>query len=412
MIKLSSFIGSSMIALLASNSAFAADEMPSRAEMWKMIQTQQQQIKTLQTGQTVTKEQVEKTEKKVQKVEQIANAGTFGDSNNNFGWWNNTSLGGYGELHYNGGDKDEIDFHRFVLFVGHEFNDRLRFMSEIEIEHALAGDGKPGEVELEQAFIEYDITDNHQARAGVFLLPIGILNETHEPPTFFGVERNPVENRIIPSTWWEAGIGFNGQLGEGFSYDLALHSGLETPTTGSNAFNPRSGRQKVAEATAKDGAATGRLKWTGIPGVELATSLQYQQDVTQGSLSESADATLWEAHANLRRGGWGLRALYARWDINGANAASLGRDEQYGWYVEPSYRFEVGDDYELGFFARYNEYDNTAGNSADTKFQQTDIGVNFWPHPDVVLKADYAILDNPVGIADDEIINLGVGFQF
>ena len=121
-----------------------------------------------------------------------------------------TVIGGYGELHYNNiEDTESIDFHRFVLFFGHEFTESIRFFSEFELEHALSGDGKPGEVELEQAYIEMDLTESTTLKTGLFLVPVGIINETHEPPTFYGVERNPVEKNIIPATWWEAGAGFN-----------------------------------------------------------------------------------------------------------------------------------------------------------------------------------------------------------
>ncbi|PCI18822.1 MAG: porin, partial [Piscirickettsiaceae bacterium] len=200
-------------------------------------------------------------------------------------WADKTALGGYGELHYNnlsgkGGasDKDEVDFHRFVLFFGHEFNDNIRFFSELELEHSISGDGKNGEVELEQAFIDFDLNENHTARAGLFLLPVGIINETHEPPTFYGTERNPIEKNIVPATWWAAGAGAHGQLGAGFSYDAYVHSGLAVPSS----FKIRSGRQKVSKAKANDLAATGRLKYTGIPGLELAISAQYQQNMGQG----------------------------------------------------------------------------------------------------------------------------------
>jgi hypothetical protein len=125
-----------------------------------------------------------------------------------------THLGGYGELHYNNLDsKHDMDFHRFVLYLGHDFTDRVRFVSEIELEHSLAGDGtvpngtkpKPGELELEQAYVEFDLAAGQQAKAGLFLVPVGILNETHEPTTFYGVERNPIESNILPTTWWEGG---------------------------------------------------------------------------------------------------------------------------------------------------------------------------------------------------------------
>ncbi|HET7687025.1 MAG TPA: hypothetical protein VFK46_00185, partial [Candidatus Macondimonas sp.] len=106
----------------------------------------------------------------------------------------NLHLGSYGELHYNnlendetGARKDEIDFHRFVVFLGYDFTDRIRLRSEIELEHAIAGDDQNGEIELEQAYLEFDLNDRTQAKGGLFLVPVGILNETHEPPTFYGV---------------------------------------------------------------------------------------------------------------------------------------------------------------------------------------------------------------------------------
>lgn len=313
------------------------------------------------------------------------------------------SLGGYGELHYNNLDSgSEIDFHRFVLFVGKEFNENLRFFSELELEHSLAGDGKPGEVELEQAYVEYDFGGNLSTKAGLFLLPIGFLNETHEPPTFHGVERNKIESEIIPSTWWEAGTAITGRYDSGFSYDLALHSGLKVPTEGSNAFRIRSGRQKVAEAVAEDFAVTGRVKYTGIPGLELGLSLQHQSDITQGI--EDASATLLETHAAYQRGKFGVRALYAEWDINSDLAASLGKDSQSGFYLEPSYRIN---DY-LSLFARYGEY-NTAENADISDIKQTDIGLNWYWSEDVVIKAD---VQNQSGASDDDGFNLGVGFSF
>ena len=233
------------------------------------------------------------------------------------------------------------------------------------------------------------------------------MNETHEPTTFFGVERNPVEAQIIPTTWSEAGVAFNGELGDGFSYDAAVHSGLNN-----DAGNIRSGREKVAQAPAEDGAVTGRVKWSGIPGVELAVTGQYQQDLAQGTLTESNAATLLETHAAINIDGFGLRALYARWDIDGANVEALGRDEQYGYYIEPSYTFDVTETDRLGFFARYNAYDNVAGNSADTEEKQYDVGVNYWPHEGVVLKADMAFIDAATGGRDDERLNLGIGFTY
>ncbi len=417
-----------VFSLVSGSQAFAAgDALPSREEMWKMIQTQQAQIEALQGHSKTQDQKIVQTEAKIKETAEIAEsaqetvASIEPASGSNNGWWNKTSIGGYGELHYTGGSTDQLDLHRFVLNVNHDFTDDVRFHSEIEIEHALSGDGEPGEVEIEQAYIEFDLGENdaHQAKAGVFLIPVGIINETHEPPTFFGVERNPVEKNIIPSTWWEGGAALSGRLGQsGFSYDAAVHSGLQTPTTGGSAFKIRNGRQKVAKAEATDPAYTARLKWTGYPGVELGVTGQYQADITQNSGDdENVDATLFEAHANLRRGGWGLRALYARWDLDGTAPEALGRDEQVGFYVEPSYRFDVpfgyDDEGELGVFARYNEWDNNAGiSNSTTEFEQIDIGFNYWPIKDVVLKADMSFIDGPTNADDDDVFNLGVGWQF
>jgi hypothetical protein len=247
-------------------------------------------------------------------------------------------------------------------------------------------------------------------------MPVGILNETHEPPTFFGVERNPVEKNIIPTTWWEGGASILGRFGEGFSYDLAVTSGLDVDQTGGKAYLIRDGRQKVAKARADDQAYTGRIKWTGMPGVELSLTGQYQSDITQGD--QGVDATLLEAHANIRRGPWGLRALFARWDlsdsgvINASDPLAIGRDEQTGWYVEPFVRGSLGNiPGEFGAFVRYNVWDNNAGSSNDTEQKQVDFGFNYWPIEDIVLKFDVQNQDNE-GRSDDNGFSLGVGYQF
>jgi len=392
--------------LFASELAFAQDREPSPEEMWGIIQQQQREIEELKARQSATDEKVEATADRIEDVTVKEPAGGMVE-----GWWNKTSIGGYGEMHYNGGNLDQMDFHRFVLFFGHQFSDRIRFFSELELEHAWSGEGKPGEVELEQAYVEFDITDSIQSKVGLFLLPIGILNETHEPPTFFGVERNIVETNIIPTTWWEGGVAAGAKLGKGFSTDLAITSGLSVATTGAGAFLIRGGRQKVANARAEDPAVTGRIKWTGMPGVELAVSAQYQDDLTQGTLPTAVDAVLLETHANIRRGPWSLRALYAQWDLDGTQPEAIGRNEQRGWYVEPGFIFKTGKG-DVGVFARYSQSDNTAGDTIDSKIKQTDVGVNYWPHPQVVLKADYQFLDVPAGQTGDDRINLGVGFMF
>ncbi|MFT6219119.1 MAG: hypothetical protein ACJA2Y_001934 [Cycloclasticus pugetii] len=325
-----------------------------------------------------------------------------------------TTIGGYGEVHYNNlsgkgaaSDKDEIDFHRFVLFFGHEFTDDIRFFSELELEYNLSGNGKDGQVQLEQAYIDFDLNDNHTARAGSFILPVGIINETHEPPTFYGTERNPIERNIIPATWWAAGAGAHGELGAGFSYDAYIHSGLNVD----NGFSIRSGRQKVSKAKANDPAATARIKYTGIPGLELAVSAQHQQNMGQGLVAGLESGNLIETHAIWSTGPFTVKALYAAWDIDGYAVEAVGADKQEGFYVEPSLRLSE----KFGIFARFNQWDNYAGSNSgtakDTEKEQWDVGINYWPHEDVVIKADYQYQNNDDG-KEQNGLNLGIGYQF
>lgn len=408
----------SLLALTATLLAFStgqAAEAPTPEQMWEMIQQQQQQIEALQQQLEQTDEKVAETDQKVEIAgDMIEQAGGLPAEAS---WVTRSKIGGYGELHYNNLDTgNELDFHRFVLFFGHQFTDSIRFFSELELEHSIAADGANGEIELEQAYIEFDLGESLVAKTGLFLMPIGLINETHEPGTFYGVERNAVEKNIIPATWWEAGGAIRGELAPGFSYDFAITSGLDVPVTGGNAFKIRNGRQKVSEANADSLAYTGRLKWTGIPGVELAMSAQYQEDLTQGAMDVSA--TLFEAHADIRRGPFGLRALYARWDLDNAAAiaaadpGAAGRDEQTGWYIEPSVRGRLGDiQGEFGAFVRYDVWDNNAGASNLTEKRQSNLGFNYWPIPDVVLKFDIQKQDNEDGV-DVDGFNLGVGYQF
>ncbi|MBL4910232.1 MAG: carbohydrate porin [Alteromonadaceae bacterium] len=387
-------IASAVLGLLVSGSVLANQETD---DLRKIIAEQQKVLKKLERRLDQTEQRLEMT------ADQIESTTTHGAALTNSGA---TKLGGYGEMHYNNiEDKKSISFHRFVLFASHEFTDKLRFFSEFEVEHAVIEEGANGAVELEQAYIEYDYSDKIKTTFGLFLVPVGIINETHEPTAFYGVERNPVEKNIIPTTWWEGGAAVNYRPLGGVSFDFAITSGLNTPIDGNSAYKVRSGRQNVSKANADSLAFTSRVKYTAINGLELAATVQYQQDMTQGAIGvDKADATLFEAHGIYQIENFKLIALYARWDISGDEAKSLGRDEQTGWYVEPSYKFNE----KFGVFARYAKYDNNVGNSDDTSKDQTNIGINYYLHENVVLKADWEEQGQP----NKNGFNLGIGYQF
>ena len=393
------------------------------AQVWTIVQQQQVQIEALTSELEATRANLESTRTKVQITEeQLDITANYLADVESAGSPSRTHLGGYGELHYNDLDADdparsakEADFHRFVLFFGHDFTDRIRFHSEFELEHSLVKDtddgSNGGEVELEQAYIEIDLTDNYWARAGLSLVPVGIMNETHEPPTFYGVERNDVENIIIPATWWEAGVAGGGRYSNGLSWDFGVHSGLEMPTSGSSAYRVRSGRQKVSNASAENLAYTLRVKYTGLPGLELAGSFHHQDDASQMQGDGLGSGDLVSVHGIWNEGPFSIRALWAQWNFNGDGVELADVDEQSGWYVEPSVRLDLGG-YDWGFYSRYEDLEGARGQD---RFEQWEVGFNFWPTDNVVFKFDYRDRDHDLPSdsgRDFHAIDLGVGYQF
>lgn len=399
---------------LCTSTAFAAT--PTIEEMWIIIQQQQAEITQLKTQLVLTDEVLKENSVKVEATATMVEQVATGETSLASSWAERTQIGGYGEMHYNnlennndnGEDIDKIDFHRFVLYLGHDFNDTTRMFSEVELEHSLSGDGKPGEVELEQAYIEHDLSSTTRMKAGLFLVPVGILNQTHEPTTFYGVERNNVEKNIIPTTWWEGGLALSGEILPGWSYEGAFTSGLNIDFAEGD-YKVRDGRQKVAKADASKPAYTANTKYTGIAGLELGATIQYQAGLGQGNYDEDVDAMLYSAHVAYRNGPFGLRALAAAWDIDDAiNEVKAGANEQNGWYIEPSWLVRR----DLGIFARYSEWDNLAGSDGETDISEWDVGVNYWLVENVVFKADYQWQDAPPGQKELEGFNLGVGFTY
>lgn len=384
----------STVALTASAASAASNSgqnVPDREELWQIIQKQQKQIEVL-------------ADTLEQESDQTLESGA-------------THLGGYGELHYKDTDSGrEMDFHRFVIFLSHEFNDSISFHSELELEHSIAGDGKTGEIELEQAYVQWDYADTQRLRSGLFLVPVGHINETHEPDVFYGVERNNVEKNIIPATWWEGGVALQGELAAGWSYDVALHSGLNLE---SDNLNPqkrsslRGARQKVGKANADSLATSVRLRFSGIAGLQWALALQYQEDLTQDDDDNVGigriDARLIETDLSYQSGPFTLKALVAIWDINKEiNRLNPGADRQTGWYLEPSWR--ISDRW--GVFIRYSDYDLTHGSKQFSNAQrQMDFGVNYWLHENVVFKFDYQKQSKDTGV-EDKGFHLGLGLSF
>ena len=326
------------------------------------------------------------------------------------------TLGSYGEAHFNTGDvPDKFDVHRLVLFTGLEITENLRFISEIELEHVYSNDpGTDLTWELEQAFFEFDMGNDYHLQAGAILVPVGMINEIHEPTTFYGVERNKIETEIIPSTWTEYGLLLRKNYDNGFQWDLAIHRGLDVHTRDVNLDGPdiRSGRQKTDTFYDLGSAATARVRYTGISGLELGAAAQYQNDITEGG--DDNRAILTTAHFAYTKGGFGLRGLAANWTISGDTSvdgdtvSGRGIDNQFGAYIEPSYKWDLGNNMAVGLFTRALYWENEDAPDGQTNYQA---GINFWPTEHTVLKFDYERQDRSGG-EDRDVFNFGVGYAF
>ncbi len=341
----------------------------------------------------------------------------------------NTTIGGYGNLNYgnfSGGAtaKDQVDLQRFVLFFGHKFNDMVSFKSEFEIEHAVSSSGDKGEAEVEQAYLDFHFTDKVNAKIGLFLIPAGLLNETHEPPTFFGVERNQIESRIIPTTWREAGVAMYGEVLPALKYQVGVTTGFSAKKFNDPLVGIKSAHQEGQFAAAEDLSLHAALNYTGINGLLVGGSV-FTGDTGQSEPGiGNARLTLWDVHTRYQTGNWDLRALYARGhlgdaaDINTATARTDAPSAFYGWFVEAANHVWKSGEMDFAPFIRYEKYDSQASlpfNSVrvdSSKNNVWTVGANFWATPQVVLKADYQVYDEKDEDRGDKRFNLGMGYMF
>ncbi len=348
------------------------------------------------------------------------------------------SIGGYAEGVYRSksGGEDIADMLRTVLYVGYKFNDWIVFNTELEFEHAGTGGG--GEVSVEFATLDFLLRDELNVRAGLVLLPMGLVNEMHEPPFFFGTQRPEAELRIIPSTWRENGVGIFGSWGETLSYRAYVVNGFDA--SGFSSAGLRGGRQKGSRAKAEDLAGVLRFDWDPRPGLRLGGSFYYgdsgqEQDFDQpiSGLTVKLPSTptrIWEAHGVYQRGPLRLRALYT--DARVGDAGELSRAlelpgnqpvarHMLGGYAEIAYDLipwlSPGSEHSLLPFFRF-EYVDTQnevpnGFTRDRRQPRRLLipGVQYMPHPSVVLKLDYRNIDNWEGSSNDEV-SLGFGLVF
>ncbi len=347
------------------------------------------------------------------------------------------SFGGYGEAVYQNfgssrddgapsGKKDELDFLRAVLYVGYKFNDKWVFNSEIEFEHASTD--KSGSASVEFAYIDYLAKESLNVRTGLVLIPLGWLNELHEAPLFFGANRPYSESVIIPSTWRESGAGLFGSVGP-FSYRTYVVNGLDA--SGFSSSGLRGGRQKGSKALAEDFAWTGRLDYTGTPGLLVGASAYVGnsgQGLTDAMGTIDAKTEIFDVHAQWQWRALHVRGLWARAtvdDVARLNMAlgytgsqSIG-EKMSGSYLEVAYDVLAHRDGKAALwpFFRYETVDTQNGvpfgyavdGSKDVEIQT--FGVSFQPLDEVVFKFDVQDWSNTAGTGIDQW-NLAVGYLF
>ncbi len=452
------------ILVTLNTSANALEKPQTMDDMWKIIQAQQKQIDemkaervTVATAAPASKPPVEdvkklehKTDVLTQEVEKLrtnlaipeekALKSAYGlgpAASKVYQVGKGLSIGGYGEGHYqaevgNKGDsKDSADMERLVLYTGYKFTDNILFNSELEFEHASTGEGSEskGEVSVEFASLDFFINPLVNARAGLVLMPMGFINRIHEPVFYFGNHRPETERWIIPSTWREMGVGLFGSITPELSYTTYIVNGLDAAGYSSDGI--KEGRGGGSNAKAENFGYVAQMDYTpkALSGVTVGGSA-YAGNAGQNQVYDGYKADiltqLYEGHIQWKYRGLEFRSLGAWGHINDASLLSAAKGEtigssNYGWYTEVGYDvlpllFKDTPQY-LAPFVRYEHLDTIAkapngfedNKNKDRQIYQ--IGLQYKPIPNVVIKADYRNITAKQGTAPDDF-NLGFGFIF
>ena len=339
------------------------------------------------------------------------------------------TLGGYAQIDYNQpeGDNGKLDVHRLVVLMGYKFNDKVQFVTEIEYEHVK-------EVYVEQAFLNYSLNDNLNIRGGLMLVPMGIVNEYHEPTTFNGVERPNVDKSIVPTTWREIGLGISGKIDNAnLRYQAYIFNGFASVNGskvlgGSNGL--RNGRQKGAESTVNTPNLSAKIDFYGIQGLRLGLSGYFGRsqaaddvDAIDGSDVGVSMFGLDGRYVNSRfsaRGQYIHTLISDAKDYNALYDTNLG-SELKGWYIEAAYNLlPLNKAQKLDAFVRYEKYDTHAA-TAEANIERNlsynrnewTTGLSYHLAPGAVVKADYQIYDNAsVDSQSKGQFNLGFGVWF
>ena len=332
-----------------------------------------------------------------------------------------SAFGGYGELVLSlpSNAASVVDLRRVVFFFGHDFSDTLRFYSELEVEHAVASFSDKGEVDVEQAYLDWLFTKRLNLRGGLILMPAGIINIYHEPPSFFAVDRPDVDLLIIPSTWSEPGVGLFGELTEGLRYQLYVVNGLNA-----NRFSAQlsvgESKQEASLAYGGDVGVIGRIDYEPILGAVFgATAYGGTSGNTLTASIGQVPVALFDVDARARHRGWTARfeaAMLLVWNTAALDLVVPGAPVSrvsWGGYAELGYDLfhwwlpNLGQ--ELNLFGRLDAVDTQAdvpqGFTPDRAGRRLSgtMGFSYKPIPQIALKLDDRLQTFGAGASFDQL---------
>jgi hypothetical protein len=263
------------------------------------------------------------------------------------------------------------------------------------------------------------------------LVPVGFVNENHEPIFFYGVFRPKVDRSLIPTTWNQNGVGIYGDLGP-VRYKAYFLTGLD-------AFGPEPLQASSWIRNARTGASGPARTFAGVAqltadvGPATFGASFYGGDAGQGATTATGErisptVLLGEVHALVAWKGLQARGLAAWGSLGDAGlvSAALGLSgaqvigsEAWGAYVEVGYDVLtlLGSSMSLSPFLRFEALNTQAGVPAggvqDPALNQRVLtaGLDFKPIPQVVVKADWqqTSSDAPGSLQQWD---LGLGFVF
>jgi hypothetical protein len=362
----------------------------------------------------------------------------------------NVNVTGYGETHFNvpTDERDTVfDAHRFVLGVNARFTDWIFLSAEIDYEHAAQV------LEFEMAYLDFLFDPKVNFRAGTVLIPVGFLNEYHEPVLFWTVERPAFQKRIIPTSWNGTGGGFFGTFGNflgGMNYRVyAVNSLQSIEATGADCAHDgggecgkfrgkdgvRAGRRFPDELRVADIALTGRLEFSNLfPGFQLGASF-YTGDTTHQQIKQGGRTTIIEGDIKYRRKWFEMNASIANTHINNAaelnnfniaagtadgNIASniFGYNAQFGVHVMQLLGRSTSHDVVAHFMYEFIDTQNQmpTGFAPDNGTGgETDVytaGITWFPATrNVALKMDYTHQTFNDGTSNNQV-NFGMAYMF